>query len=116
MSGRRAAKVDTNHAAVRDGLRALGWSVFDTSGVGDGFSDFVVGVGGQRLPFPPDPRARGAICTGDVFLVEVKTTGGRLTERQQEFAWEWRGNWIVGETVEEIAAAIQAMRRKGGPR
>lgn len=106
-AGRR---VDTTHAAVRDGLRDLGWSVADTSALGDSFPDLVVGVGASRLPFPPDPRARGALCTGDVFLVEVKSPAGKLEDGQQAFAWEWRGNYIVAETAEEAASAIQALR------
>lgn len=115
---RHAARTDTTHAAVRDGLRALGWSVVDTSAAGvTGFPDLVVGVGSQRLPFPPDPLARGAVCTGDVFLVEVKGPKGKLGDDQKEFAWEWRGNYIVADSAEQAAEAIQALRRgKGGRR
>lgn len=114
---RRGAKVDTTHTAVRDGLRALGWSVVDTSAVGvAGFPDLVVGVGGQRLPFPPDPLSRGVVCNGDVYMVEVKSPKGKLGVDQQEFAWEWRGNYIAAETAEAAAEAIQALRRGKGDR
>lgn len=105
-------RTDTTHQAVRDGLRALGWSVVDTSAVGIvGFPDLIVGVGGQKLPFPPDPLSRGVVCNGDVYAVEVKSPKGKLRPDQQEFAWEWRGNLIVAESAEEAAEAIQALRR-----
>lgn len=112
-AGRR---VDTTHADLRDGLRALGWSVHDTSKLGDDFPDLVVGVGAPRLPFAPDPLSRGAVCSGDVYLVEVKSRGGRLSDGQQEFAWGWRGNYVVAETAEEAAAAIAELRRGRGGR
>lgn len=109
---RHAARVDTTHAAVRDGLRALGWSVIDTSAAGiEALPDLIVGIGASRLPFPPDSLARGAICTGEVYMIEVKSPKGRLSTGQQEFTWEWRGNYIVAETAEEAAVAIQALRR-----
>lgn len=113
---RRAAKVDASHAEVRDGLRALGWSVLDTSAVGGGFPDLVVGVGGQLPPFAPPQLGRGVVCGGDNYFVEVKSKGGKLTEDQQELAWTWRGNYIVAETAEEAAAAIQSLRQGRGGR
>lgn len=44
---RRAARQDSNHGAVVEGLRAVGAHVTDTSGVGDGFPDIVVGYRGR---------------------------------------------------------------------
>lgn len=107
---RRAAKTDTNHAAVRDGLRSIGWSVADTSGAGDNFPDLVVGVGGRGLSFPPAPLSRGAVCDGEVYLVEVKPPKGKLRTGQQEFAWTWRGNYIVAETAEDVIEAVTVIR------
>jgi len=37
-----ARKVDTNHAEIRDGLRAAGYQVVDTSKFGAGFPDLIV--------------------------------------------------------------------------
>jgi hypothetical protein len=44
---RRAARTDGNHAHIVDGLRKVGAHVEDTSGVGDGFPDLVVGYRGK---------------------------------------------------------------------
>jgi hypothetical protein len=43
---RRRARVDANHAAVVQALRACGWLVWDTSGLGGGFPDVVVARAG----------------------------------------------------------------------
>lgn len=44
---RRRARVDTNHAAVVQALRAAGWCVQDTSRLGGGFPDLVIAKGGR---------------------------------------------------------------------
>lgn len=44
---RRAARVDANHAEIARTLRRLGWAVHDTSGVGGGFPDLVIGKAGR---------------------------------------------------------------------
>lgn len=112
---RRAAMVDTNHAAVRDGLRALGWHVEDMSHVGGGVPDLYVSIG-PSLPFAPAKLHRGVLTAGWAGWVEVKSKGGALTDDQQEWAWRNRGPLVVAESADEAAAAIQALRRKGGPR
>jgi hypothetical protein len=43
----RACRTDANHAAIRDALRSVGAYVIDTSHVGQGFADLVVGWRGQ---------------------------------------------------------------------
>lgn len=115
---RRAGRRDTTHAEVRDGLRALGWSVVDLGGAGDGVPDLLVGVGNSiGWPMPPPPDSRGVVCDGEIFAVEVKSSGGRLRASQQELAWRWRGNLVVAETALEAADAIQSLRAarpKGG--
>lgn len=47
---RRAARVDANHGAIRDALRACGWTVLDTSKYGHGFPDLLA-VKDGRLEF-----------------------------------------------------------------
>lgn len=112
---RRAGHRDTTHAEVRDGLRGLGWSVWDTGDIGGGFPDLVVGVGNSTgWPMPPPPTARGIVCDGDCYFVEVKSPGGTLEPSQQEFAWRWRGNYIAAETALEAADAINALRGAKG--
>ena len=46
---RRAARVDANHAEITHALRQCGWVVHDTSGVGGGFPDLVVGKAGRLV-------------------------------------------------------------------
>lgn len=113
---RRGAKVDTTHASVRDGLRALGWSVEDLSHVGGGMPDLLVSIG-PGLPFAPPAKTRGTLCgAGWCCFVEVKSPGGALTPDQQEFAWRNRAPIVVAETAEAAAAEIQALRRGKGDR
>ena len=46
---RRAAGRDANHAEIRDGLRALGWTVLDLGTVGGGCPDVLVGAEGVNV-------------------------------------------------------------------
>ena len=80
---RYASKVDGPHAEIRDGLRACGWLVLDTSRAGSGCPDIVA--------VTPD---------GVVRLFEVKAPQGRLRPRQQALqaqGWPIR----VVQTIEE---------------
>lgn len=82
---RRAAKVDTTHGAIREHLRANGWAVFDTAGVGNNFPDLVVSRGGYTA------------------LVECKSCSevsaeSELTEGQRRFRDKWQGAVVVAAT------------------
>jgi len=68
---RRAARTDRNHAEIRDGLRACGVIVKDTSNVGGGFTDLV------------------AAYRGRVHLIEVKMPGEKLTPAEEKFHGEF---------------------------
>ena len=96
----RAKKVDANHGAVRDHLRAIGWSVFDTSPVGRGFPDLVC--------------AR----RGFTALVEVKDGHAKhLNPEQQRFVRHWNGVVIKAISAEdaevqlELAESHQVLQR-----
>lgn len=113
---RRAAKTDRNHAAVRDELRALGWTVEDCASFGEGWPDLYLSLG-PALPFAPSAKFRGVLNPGGwgVF-VEVKDKGGTLTAPQQERAWlRTRAPIIVAETAEQVVEAVAQLRaaRKG---
>lgn len=87
---------DSNHAAIRDGLRALGHFVVDTAGVGDGVPDLCV--------YPRNgPTVRA------VWL-ELKV--GRGKERASQFHWrghaEARGIRVA--TVRTLDEALEALR------
>jgi hypothetical protein len=92
---RRAAKVDANHAEIRDGLRQIpGCKVKDTSNIGGGFPDLVVGLRGKTV------------------LIEIKDgakvpSARKLTYAQREFCDNWTGGTIfVVESLEQATAVV----------
>lgn len=81
---RRAHRVDKNQKEIIEALRKAGRSVFDTSGVGFGFPDIVVGRDGKT------------------FLIEIKDGKNGLTGQQTQLLSDWRGDKIhVVKSVEE---------------
>lgn len=90
---RRAARVDGNHAAIMLALRAIGASVADTSAVGQGFPDLVVGLRGRN------------------WLIELKDgslspSRRALTPAQVEFKATWRGQWAVVTSPDEALELV----------
>ena len=86
---RRAAKVDDNQAAIVDALRNAGFSLRSTAAIGGGFPDIVCGYGGRT------------------FLCEVKDgskppSARKLTPDQVKFRDEWKGNYTVLESIEDV--------------
>ena len=83
---RRRGKVDSNHAEIRDALRACGWRVLSLADLGGGAPDLLLFRAEQRLR-----------------LVEVKRPGGKLTPAQKQFLAE---GWPVTilESVEDALA------------
>lgn len=85
---RRAARRDSNEAAIVDALRQCGYVVDRVSGTG--LPDLLV-------RWPGD-----ALATG----VEVKTARGRLTKHQE-------GNgWLVWRSVDDALFWLQVQRAK----
>ena len=78
----RAKKVDTTHGEIRDHLRNAGWSVFDTSAVGQGFPDLMA----SRLGFTAGIECKSGPQTRAEF---------KLNEAQREFLRGWQGVYIV---------------------
>lgn len=92
----RAKRKDANHNDVTDYLQALGWSVFDTSALGYGFPDALVGK--------PD------FCA----VVEIKDgskppSQRKLTPDEQKFKDNWTGPYVLAESKEEAAAQLEAL-------
>lgn len=91
---RRAAKVDENHATIRDALRAAGAWVWSTASQGNGFPDLLVWH-----------RATG------FQLLEVKREGppskSRLTPAESSFIRGCPGPVYVVRTVEEAVATLR---------
>ena len=73
----RAHRVDKNQKEIVLALRKAGRSVFDTSIVGFGFPDLVVGYDGKT------------------FLLEIKEGTNPLTGQQVQLLSEWRGAKIL---------------------
>lgn len=80
----RAKKVDNNHQEIIKALREIGASVFDTSSLGRGFPDIVVGWQGVN------------------YLVEIKTPKGKPTEQQINFFVKWLGQAVLVRSASDI--------------
>ena len=91
---KHAARSDSNQQDIIDALRAAGASVFDTSRVGGGFPDLVVGFGG------------GIGITARTYLMEVKTVNGKLNKKQVKFHNEWRGQVDIVRSAEDALKVI----------
>jgi len=94
---RLAARQDTTHGAIRDGLRALGMLVIDTSSAGYGLPDMIVG-------------ARNG-TSGLWIFVEAKGPRGHLTVRQRDIADaadKAGAPYVVARALDEALAGIEA--------
>jgi Holliday junction resolvase len=80
---RRAARLDSTHAAIVNTLKACGWSVVSTARMGKGFPDLVI----QRR--------------GQTYLVEVKAGKGKLTKDQEQFHEAF--DVVILRTIEDAA-------------
>lgn len=97
---RRAAKTDANHANVRDGLRQIpGCTVRDTSGIGGGFPDLVVGMRGVTLMLEVKDGAKAP-------------SARKLTAAQQNFVENWTGSpiWVVESLQQAVDIVLREAR------
>lgn len=92
---RVAAKVDANHAEIRDGLRQLGFSVADTARLGHGFPDLV--CSGIRWS-----NSQSECSIVETVLIEVKMPKKKLTDDEQEFFNNWQGAIMVATCIEDV--------------
>lgn len=90
-------KTDSNQKEIIRQLKSIGASVVDTSAVGKGFPDLVVGYQKQT------------------YLVEVKSSnkayGKSLNENQVKFKDAWKGSEII--LVRNIEDFISFINNKG---
>ncbi|HID21073.1 MAG TPA: hypothetical protein EYP14_01550 [Planctomycetaceae bacterium] len=93
---RFAARTDSAHAEIRNTLRRLGFAVFDTARLGNGYPDLHVSLGGFAV------------------LVEVKSPGGRFTPAEADFAQGWQGPLLIARTVREAVSGFYKLRRLSG--
>ena len=84
-TGHRGAprKVDANQPQIVAELRQAGCSVTDLHTVGAGCPDLVAG------------------WQGKTFLLEVKSPGGKLTDDEQTWFDEWRGQAAIIYSAED---------------
>ncbi len=88
----RAKRVDNNQADVVKALERCGVQVFDTSGMGFGFPDLVLGFRGKT------------------YLAEVKNgdTAWTFTPAQKRFHAEWNGDRpLIFTSVDDVALWIK---------
>lgn len=88
-------RTDGNHSTIVNQCRRLGFSVFSTHTVGDGFVDIVVGHKGRN------------------YLFEVKDPAQppskrKLTPDEVKFHESWRGQIDVVECVEDILRIVNS--------
>ena len=86
---RRAARTDANHKEIINAFRAIGFSIFDTSKLGQGFGDCVI--------------ARSDLTA----IVEIKdgakaASQRRLTKPEQGFKDAWRGKYFIVACVDDV--------------
>lgn len=95
MARHWARKTDDNHQEIMDAFRAHGFSVADTSRLGNGFPDLVVGKWGWN------------------YLIEVKDgkrppSERRLNQAELRFHNGWEGEVLVVKDISDIKClAIQ---------
>ena len=94
---RRAARVDSNHAEIREAFRKLGCSWLDLSSMGQGCPDACVGYGG--------------LCQ----LVEVKDGSKSPSRRalrplQRDFRDNWTGGLRIVENLADVAETVSMLQ------
>ena len=86
-------RADKNHSEISVALRKIGCKVLDLSRVGGGVPDILV-----RRP------------DGCLLLLELKTSTGRLNEKQKLFHNEWSGSTFVVRTPMEAVETVTGYR------
>lgn len=84
------ARVDDNQAEIVETFRKAGFSVFDTSGIGRGFPDLILGRNSYT------------------WLVEIKMPEGKLNKKQIKFHQEWKGCAIA--IIRSVEEAVEFSR------
>lgn len=85
----RNARVDTNQKEIVTKLREQGCTVLSLATIGRGAPDICVGYMGAN------------------YLFEIKSTRGKLNEKQIEWFASWRGQVHEVRTLENILKVIK---------
>ena len=97
-------KRDANQNPIVAGLTQAGYSVFDASAVGGGFTDLVVGGVDRR-----DGLRKN-------WVMEVKTDKGKLTPRQKDWHADWRGPIDIVRSLDEALAVVGVLPQQEATR
>ena len=90
----RAKRVDANHAEIRDGLRARGYTITDLSSVGKGIPDLMVSL----LPGIP-------------YFLEIKDGAKRLSKQKltdEQKKWS-EVAWLMTSKVSSLDEAVSEL-------
>ena len=90
---KQRARVDKNHKEIVECLRKLGCCVLSLSAQGKGCPDLLISYQMQ------------------LYLVEVKDTGGKLRESQKAFMRSWGSPVYVVRSKEECVSLLNQLRR-----
>lgn len=102
-----ARRKDNSHRDIAKGLLAAGFSVADTSRLGDNFPDLVIGKHGID--------AKVECKTRDRRKNGVKTAAQLLSEGQREFKDAWRGApVIVAYSLDDVLFSFGLLLKRKG--
>lgn len=89
------SRKDANHDTLAAVYLQYGCSCVDSSAMGGGFPDALVG------------------CAGVTDLVEFKSEGGTVTPAQVTFDATWRGSpvWLI-RSANDVDLHVQSMRKR----
>ena len=85
----RAAKKDENHNEIAQFLEKKGFTVLDTSKLGDGFPDMAISY--------TMPRSFKKFAA----LLEAKMPGEKLNPKQEKVRQRWQGYYVVATNGQE---------------
>lgn len=85
-------KRDRNQPEIVSAFESMGCTVFDSSAMGNGFPDLVVGMPGKSL------------------LVEVKMPKGKFTTDQVRFFKSWAGQYDSVSSVNDVIDLVKHYR------
>lgn len=100
LAVRYRKRKDANQNPIAAGLVQAGYSVFDASAVGGGFTDLVVGGIDRR-----DGQRKN-------WIMEVKTDKGKLNSRQKEWHETWRGPVDVIHSLDDALVIVGVLAQE----
>jgi hypothetical protein len=107
---RYANRRDSTHKAIAEGLLKAGFSVVDTSRVGDDFPDLIIGKYGIDAKIecktPRDMKTE---------LGRRKTAQDAFSEGQDSFASTWKGTPVIAAyCLEDALHGFAMLQKKNG--